>query len=275
MKKKRSKIISSLSVSLCILLFTIIVVSLYVTTHYEKDHIGEKVTPEHKGEIARPSKKLAIVIDDIGYDDSAIEKLLTFDIPITFSILPYCPYSEVAARKARRAGREVILHIPMEPQGYPEKNPGEGALLISMTRQEIEDEIQHAIDSVPFISGANNHMGSRFMADEEKLEVVLAELKKRDLYFLDSVTTTQSKGKTAARKIGIAYGTRDIFIDNSHETEETATTLKHIIKKQDKWETLIAIGHPYKSTLAAIEQVLPELKKNRIKVVPLSEIIRH
>lgn len=276
MKKNRSKKISTYSVSLYVLFFVIAAVFLYWTTYCTNEQSDEEEKPEpvrKKVTIVRPSKKLAIVIDDIGYDLSAVERLLDLDIPITLSVLPYCPYSEAAARKAHQAGREVMLHIPMEPKGYPGTNPGEGALLLSMTKREIEDKLTHAMDSVPFISGANNHMGSRFMEDKEKVQTVLAALKKRNLYFLDSVTTSQSKGRQAALATGIRYGTRDIFIDNSHETEDTCTSIRHIINQSTKWEMLVAIGHPYKTTVAALARVLPDLHKKGIALVPLSEII--
>ncbi len=275
-KKHNKKRISLVSVSLYVLFFIIAIVFLYCTSHDTKEQSdeGEKLKIEQKKiTIARPSKKLAIVIDDIGYDLDAVERLLDLDIPLTLSVLPYCPYSEAAARRAHQAGREVMLHIPMEPKGHPKKNPGEGALLITMTHQEIEDALARAMDSVPFIAGANNHMGSLFMEDKEKVHTVLAALKKQGLYFLDSVTTSESKGRQAALATGIRYGARDIFIDNSHETEDTCTSILNVINERNNWETLIAIGHPYKSTVTALKQVIPDLQEKGIAIVPLSEII--
>lgn len=277
-KKHNKKRVSPVSVSLYVLFFIIAIVFLYCTSDDTKEQSdedeGEKPkTVQKKITIARPSKKLAIVIDDIGYDLDAVERLLDLDIPLTLSVLPYCPYSEAAARRAHQAGREVMLHIPMEPKGHPKKNPGEGALLLTMTHQEIEDALARAMDSVPFIAGANNHMGSLFMEDRENVQTVLAVLKKQDLYFLDSVTTSRSKGKQAALATGIRYGARDIFIDNSHETEDTCTSILNVINERNNWETLIAIGHPYQSTVTALRQMLPDLQKRGIAIVPLSEIM--
>ena len=237
------------------------------------EHHAAEPTPESI-DMSGVEKQLAIVIDDIGYDLAAVNRLLGTKIPITFAILPHCPYSAQAAEKAHEAGREILLHLPMEPYGYPEKNPGEGAMYLSMSREELKMEIERDIRSVPHIIGANNHMGSRFMEDGALVEVILDSLKNHNLFFVDSMTTSHSKGSAVAKKVGIGHATRDVFIDNGQNFDETFGILNDIIDTRDDWTSLTLIGHPHNSTIEAIEQAVPLLKQKGIRVVPVSRMIR-
>ncbi len=216
--------------------------------------------------------KIAIVIDDIGYNLWSANELLGMDVPITLSILPHCPYSTEVAERAHRAGREFILHLPMEPSDYPEKNPGEGALLTCMSNNELRHQLEKNLKSVPHASGVNNHMGSRFMADEKKLEVVMKKLKEKNLFFVDSYTTKNTKGQKIAKEIGLKFAGRDVFIDNNSDFTDTLGILKKTIDRRGHWQTLIIIGHPYKSTILAIKETIPQFKAKGIEIVPLSDL---
>lgn len=222
---------------------------------------------------AAAGNRAAFVIDDMGYDVSVLDEILAIDAPITISILPHLPYSVAIARQAHRAGREVLLHLPMEPHDYPERRPGEGVLLLRMNRDEIGDQLEKDIRSVPHISGVNNHMGSRFMEDEEKVAVVLRDIKRRGLFFLDSLTTKDSKGFAVAERIGLPHASRDIFLDNDCDFEEAVSILHRIVEKRDTWETMIIIGHPHESTVRAIGAVVPVFRDHDIRMVPLSDLI--
>lgn len=221
-----------------------------------------------------PSRnRVAIVIDDIGYELWPVNEILKMDAPVTVSILPDCTYSTEAAEKTYRAHREILLHLPMEPADFPDKNPGNGALLLSMSDNEIRHEIEKHLRSVPHACGVNNHMGSRFMEDEKKLEVVLRTLKGKNLFFVDSYTTRETKGRIISKKIGLKFAGRDMFIDNGCDYTETLENLRNIIDKREHWRTLVIIGHPYESTIQAIKKALPILKSHRIEIVPLSDLI--
>ena len=135
-------------------------------------------------------------------------------------------------------------------------------------------QLEEDIRSIPHISGVNNHMGSKFMEDEQKVEIVLDQLKKEGLFFLDSLTTKNSKGIQVARKMGLRHVGRDIFLDNNCNFEETLDILNHIAEKQDSWKTIVIIGHPHKSTIQAIKKALPIFRNRKIRIVPLSDLIQ-
>jgi polysaccharide deacetylase 2 family uncharacterized protein YibQ len=223
---------------------------------------------------ARAGNRVAFVIDDMGYDVSILDEILAIDIPITISILPHLPYSIAVAREAHRRGKEVLLHLPMEPYGYPaERRPGSGALLLRMDASEIVNQLEKDIRSVPHISGVNNHMGSSFMEDEEKVTLVLKDIRERGLFFLDSLTTKDSKGLPVAERIGLQHAGRDVFLDNDCDFEEAVDILHRIVEKRDVWETMIIIGHPHESTVRAIGRVVSVFRDNDIHIVPLSDLV--
>lgn len=223
---------------------------------------------------AETENRIAIVIDDMGYDLLVLDEILQIEAPIAVSILPHLSCSVLVAERANKAGREVLLHLPMEPYGYPEKCPGSGALLLHMDRDEIVDQLEKDIMDIPYISGVNNHMGSKFMEDGQKVEIVMDQLKKKGLFFLDSLTTKNSKGIQVAREIGLRHVGRDIFLDNGCDLEETLDILNRIAERQDSWKTMVIIGHPHESTIQAIREALPVFRNRKIHIVPLSDLVQ-
>ncbi len=216
--------------------------------------------------------KVAIVIDDLGGENHFAQEILRWDVPLTFSILPFTPYSKTLAEQAHQKGREVILHLPMEPYGYPKTNPGEGVLLDEMDGEKIRRQLSKDIEAIPYVTGVSNHMGSRLMEDPEKLKVVLTELKRRGLFFLDSRTTPQTVGLQTARSVGIRATERSLFLDNSLEPEDIKQQLEKLAELSLATGKAIGIGHPHPSTLKSLKEMIPKMKEKGIEIVPLSSL---
>jgi uncharacterized protein len=218
-------------------------------------------------------KKAAILIDDIGYDPGALKRLLAIEAPIAFSVLPRTPHARSSAEAIHRAGKEVLLHLPMEPHGYPDRNPGQGALFSSMKAREIRRTLEKALQSVPHAEGVNNHMGSKFMEEREPLGVVFEVLHERGLYFVDSVTTDASVAEALARETGLPFATRDLFIDDTEDRGWAMTHLERLLSTRDRWDGLLLIGHPYPETVSALEEMVPRFQSQGIEIVPLSVMV--
>jgi len=216
--------------------------------------------------------KIAIVIDDLGVENKLSQELLRWDLPITFSILPFTPFSKTLAREAHRKGREVILHLPMEPHGYPQVRPGEGVLLEEMDEASFLHQLSKDIEAVPYIKGVSNHMGSRLMEDPEKMRIIFSELKRRGLFFLDSRTTPQTIGFQVAQSMGLKALERSIFIDNSLTEEDIKRQLEQLIQISLSKGKAIGIGHPHPSTLKFLKEMIPKMKEKGIELVPLSAV---
>lgn len=162
---------------------------------------------------------LALVIDDMGYKKSIGSQLLDLDMPISFAFLPFGPHTDILVKKARQKNKDILLHMPMEAMDS-KWDPGPGALFTSMTRQEIKKRTEEALQSMHPVIGVNNHMGSRFTANRAGMEPCLAFIEEKNLFFLDSLTSSQSVGYSLAREMGLRTAKRDLFIDNSQDKDD-------------------------------------------------------
>ena len=196
-----------------------------------------------------PIRQVAIIIDDIGYDLKPVKELLKINADLTFAILPLCTHTREAAEMFHRAHRETLLHLPMEPVSYPREKPGNGALFTDMNDEELVFQLEKDIADVPYISGVNNHMGSKFMMDEKKLTIVFNKLKKNKLFFVDSRTSADTKAFVIAEKVGLPIAARKIFLDNNRDYNEIYNNVINIAKKDGDVSPVILIGHPYPETI--------------------------
>lgn len=211
---------------------------------------------------------LAVVVDDLGENAQDLEMLMDIAEPLTLSFLPFAPRTKELAQRAKRRGFEVLLHIPMEPKGYPLENPGKGALLCSMGEETITAHILRALSQLPFASGANNHMGSQFTEDPERMKVVFRVLKEKGKFFLDSLTTPNSMAKEAAKTEGLTLYVRDVFLDNDQEALDFDRQWDLLITKAREKGEAIGICHPRKLTIMRLREKIPSLKD--IELVRLS-----
>jgi polysaccharide deacetylase 2 family uncharacterized protein YibQ len=216
--------------------------------------------------------KIAIVIDDLGYDRHIAQEFIDLQAPLTLSFLPQAPHAKEMALLAREKGKEILLHLPMEPLDFPKTNPGPGALLLSMRANEILQIIDNDFNNFPFAQGANNHMGSRFTENREKMAVVLESLKKRDLFFLDSLTTAQSVVPALAEDLGVKYLQRNIFLDNEVAEDPIRRQVEKLVQVAQARGSSVGCGHPYPLLLQVIRDQIPSLK-NKVEIVSLSELI--
>jgi polysaccharide deacetylase 2 family uncharacterized protein YibQ len=222
-------------------------------------------------EAERRRRPIAVIIDDIGYDLRLVEQLVRIGAPLAFAILPRTPHAVEAARLLHGAGKEILLHMPMEPRSYPAENPGAGALFTHMSDEEIRERIETDIAAVPYILGVNNHMGSRFMEDEAKLFVVMKVLAKRGLFFVDSRTTPDSRGRAAATRAGVRFLERAAFIDHPPGYATALANLIHPPRQEwEKRRPLLLIGHPFPGTVRALKEASSLWQNEGVRIIPVS-----
>ena len=231
----------------------------------EKEAPLEEPTMEHL-------PRVAIVIDDLGGEKHVSQELLDMNVPLTFSILPFTPHARSIAEKAHRKGREIILHLPMEPHGYPKANPGEGALFHAMDEEKLLRQLSRDIEAVPHVKGVSNHMGSRLMEDPKKMKMILSDLKRRGLFFLDSRTTPQTVGFKIARSLGLRAAEKTLFIDHSQDEKDIKGKIEELIRFSLSSGKAIGIGHPHPSTIKSLKEMLPKIREKGIEIVPLSAL---
>ncbi|MEF2229471.1 MAG: divergent polysaccharide deacetylase family protein [Pseudodesulfovibrio sp.] len=224
--------------------------------------------------LPRPEKagpKIAIVIDDIGEDMDVLRGLVDLDFPVTLAVWPHASHTVDSVELIQAKERDLIVHFPMEPRGYPDYDPGDDALFVSMSADQIRARVAENLARVPGAVGVNNHMGSRFTENGPGMTEALAEFHKRGLFFLDSLTTARSVGRRTAAAVGIPFYERDIFLDNVKDVSAIIHQLRMAEKVARKQGYSIAIGHPYPATLAALRQ-WGENRNSAIQLISLSQL---
>jgi polysaccharide deacetylase 2 family uncharacterized protein YibQ len=216
--------------------------------------------------------KLAIIIDDLGYDKDMAFSFMQLDIPVTFSVFPVAPYTDDIVKMANEAGREILLHLPMEPKNYPFINPGPGTLFLSMSADQIRGTLAQDLGRVPLACGVNNHMGSSFTESRSKMIVVLKELKRRHLFYIDSRTTSGTVGFKLAEEIGLPAAERNVFLDNELDLKAIRIQMERLLSLARHKGSAIGIAHPYKETLEVLKEYQPSIK-TEFKAVCASDMV--
>jgi polysaccharide deacetylase 2 family uncharacterized protein YibQ len=238
--------------------------------------------PEKAAEAAGPSapalKKdgplIAIVIDDMGVDHKHSRSALKLPAAVTMSYLPYAEDVKAQVAKAKAAGHEVILHMPMEPLRST-ADPGPDVLKGSLTKDEIRARMEKNLAAFSGYDGVNNHMGSKFTQDRDGLQVVMEELKKKGLFFLDSKTIPASVAEKVAHENGVRATHRDIFLDDEETETFTENALGATEAVARRRGSAIAIGHPKRVTLRDLKAWIPQAEKKGFRFVPLSELLKY
>lgn len=228
---------------------------------------------------SKPIAKVAIILDDWGYNKQHLIQLYEIGRPVTLSILPHLQFSEYVARDAKSHGYEVLLHMPMEPASNP-KRPESGMISRNMSREKVRELIDKALVSVPGVHGVSNHMGSRATRDENLMTVVLEEIKGRGLFFIDSVTTGGSACPEICNKLSLKFTKRDVFLDvdlgkgDGTVSEKISRRIEELCSIAIKRGEAVGIGHDKTTTLSVLKDMLPRMEAKGIKFVYVSELVR-
>jgi polysaccharide deacetylase 2 family uncharacterized protein YibQ len=215
---------------------------------------------------------LALIVDDAGYSLEELQVFLDLTLPLTVAVLPNLPHSTEAARRVLAAGKDLILHCPMEPGGG--ENPGPGAILTGQSPSEIRHLLDMDFSSVPGARGMNNHMGSRATADEAVMSVVLGYLKEKGLLFVDSRTTADTAGPRVAESLGLPILQRDVFLDDDTRESEIARWLGKAVADARNLGSAVVIGHVQNRAVADILRSAElTLAAQGVRMARLTEVV--
>lgn len=216
--------------------------------------------------------KIAMVIDDWGYSLNNLPILDRMSYPLTMAVLPNLNYSQVLAREFHQRGFEIILHLPMEPHEKfrLEKN----TIMASMDEPTIRKILVQDLTSVPYVKGVSNHMGSKATEDSRAMEVIFKELKRRRLYFLDSLVSSESICFDLSHKMHLDFAERSVFLDNREEQDYIKGQIYKLKMRAKFYGQAIGIGHDRKITLEVLKEAIPNLQKEGYKFVFVSELVK-
>ena len=208
---------------------------------------------------SKKNATIVLVIDDFGYrNDSVSDGFLDLNIPITCAIIPGHLQSRKFAQKAFAAGKEVIIHMPMESSL---NTPGEDEYKIKsgMTSEEVEWRIREVLKEMPEAIGMNNHQGSKATANGKVMSVLGSVLKANNKFFIDSRTTSKTVAEEIMRSIGVPTIRRHVFLDNDDSKDKISERIDEVARLAQKQGIAVAIGHAKANTLKAIKDAVPKL----------------
>ena len=270
------------------IIISVVAIALLLWGPFNKYRKARQAAPQKKQEQVLREKRrsadrehpagitavVAIVIDDLGQDLNAARAVLSLPDRVTLAVMPLLPHSKPIAELARQQGREVIVHLPMEAKGRGEKRATPGMLRSDMTPMDFIAAVNEDLDSVPGAAGVNNHEGSTLSENRQAMTFLMAELKKRNLFLLDSLTNPKSQAFAVAKEFGLRAAKRDVFLDNESENPQSIRKqLEELGRLATEHGEAIGIGHPHPATIEELRKWLPEAAKQGIEVVPVSSLM--
>jgi len=246
-----------------------------------------KPEPRHPSKTVEPAKtaaakpvpapdlpRFALVVDDLGYaPPELVTRLCAQPIAFSVAVLPYQEFTKESANIAFEKGKEVMLHLPMEPVGYPKANPGPDAVMFNLSEAEIRARVRKALDDIPHHTGVNNHMGSRITPDKPRMTWVLQEIKARHNFFVDSRTEKESVAFDVAKELGVRSVQRKVFLDDDKDFAAMEKEWERALAIAKKEGEVLIIAHIYPETVEALEKLVPRTK-GEVKFVKAGELAK-
>src|SRR5437867_1190062 len=218
--------------------------------------------------------RVAVIVDDLGGRRDVFDPLRDIRRPLTVAVLPGLPLSEWTAREAAAAGMEVILDLPMEPYRFPEVDPGPGALLMTMSPQELQAQIGAHLASVPGAVGVTNHMGSRMTEDRARMRTVVEVLAGRRLFLVDGLASNLSLAYDEAKSLGLRAGRRQIVVDHKGGEAGDRVRWDEVAWWAERRGEVIVIAHSHPLTARLLREYVPRWEARGIRLVPVSQLAR-
>ncbi len=227
-------------------------------------------TPLHAED---PAPRIAIIIDDLGYEKAAGERAINLPGPLAYAILPDTPRAKYLAEAAHTGGKEVLLHLPLQAALDRDRDEP-GSLMLDMSREEFARTFVDDFDSIPHAVGVNSHRGSLLTRHPGHMTWLMEEIQQRgDLFFVDSYTTASSVALSVAIESGVPAVKRDVFLDPDTAPGTVEREFARLKKLARQHGYAVGIGHPYATTLEYLEKALPNLRREGYDLISISEMI--
>jgi hypothetical protein len=235
------------------------------------DEAPDAQTEESQKDAEDAAPKIALIIDDVGYDMERALELIHLGRPMTLSIFPQLTQSRKIAEIAHDMGYEIMMHLPMEPGESLKRNPG--FIMQNMNREEMHWILDRDLESISHVSGVNNHQGSKMTRDEKAMALVMEFLAEKDLYFVDSRTVSDSIAYDIAKEYGLRASENDVFLDNEKNLEYIKGRLEILMMEAEEKGRAIGICHVHPATIQALREMFPVIEKRGFELVYASEVV--
>lgn len=218
---------------------------------------------------------IALVIDDFGPPGSLrlTGDYVSLPFSFTFAVLPGNASTVKIGRMAAESGREVIIHLPMEPT-EPVAMGERYMLMVGSTADEIRTILDSATTELPMAVGLNNHMGSKATASEPLMSLLAQELKRRGMIFYDSWTGRATTAYVTMTSMGVPSIKRDIFLDNVRDVELIRQQLEILVRTARRRGWAVGSGHVGRQMLTVMQEDVSRYQAQGIRFVTVGELCR-
>ena len=225
-----------------------------------------------EGVLGDDHSKIVLILDDFGYDFKKLKLFSELNNDITFSVLPLLKNTKKIVSYLSSRNQDYMMHMPMQPIGWPEVDPGPGFLSVNDSSDDIMLKIQQALEDFGQVGGINNHMGSLFSTSEKSMDIFIAFLSQKKMYYIDSKTASGTENRALAKKYRIPFAERDVFLDNVVKENEIKKQLRKALNISRKKGLSIVIGHPFIETYNVLKEELPKFSSYNVKLIRAREI---
>jgi polysaccharide deacetylase 2 family uncharacterized protein YibQ len=222
--------------------------------------------PKREPKLLVQKPKLAIIIDDVSFERD-VDNIKALGLNLTMSFLPPNKFHPDSAKLASKESYYMV-HLPMEAQNFSRPEPI--TLLVDDPEEKIMERIEQVKSLFPKVRYINNHTGSKFTSDEKAMNRLVYVLKRENIGFVDSRTTSKTKVPQVMKNYGLPYIGRDVFLDHSPDIASVKKQIKRAVKIARSHGLSIAIGHPHKKTLQALRESKELLKS--VELVRIDEL---
>lgn len=240
--------------------------------------LGVKKSGEESVETMKETEKayIAVIIDDFGNGSKGTEEMLSLPVDFTGAVMPSMPYTEQECEMLKEAGKDIILHMPMEPHTGKRSWLGPTPILNEYGEEKSLEIFRQCLGQIKYCAGFNNHMGSKVTENRNIVEALLREIKDKGLIVVDSVTGPKSVVGETAEKLGVSYLKRDVFLDSTQDLGKVKQNMLKTGKIALEKGYAVAIGHVGAEggivTARAINETYKELEKQGIRFVGVTEL---
>jgi polysaccharide deacetylase 2 family uncharacterized protein YibQ len=242
------------------------------TIHIVSPVPSPALASERKGSSHAASGRLAIIIDDVGYDRAAADAVIALPFPLTISVLPHLAISSDVAEEAHSRGDQVLLHLPMQSEVNGVKQE-DIELRVGMSQAQVASAVSGMLDTVPNAVGVNNHQGSLATADPQLMQALMPLLRERGLFFIDSRTDAKTLAFDIAKRDGVPAASRKVFLDDTDTRKAIVAQIELAARDAMRDGSTIAIGHPRPATIAALAEEVPRLESRGVHLVFASDLV--
>jgi polysaccharide deacetylase 2 family uncharacterized protein YibQ len=243
----------------------------------EAVYIPKPIAPQPIARIPGTGGKIAIIIDDWGQTTSNCKYLRDIPEPLAVSILPGLRHTKDVANCAKLYHKLTMLHLPLEAfRSYDFFYPPDYIIKTTMKPDLVSKIVDEDLAQLPSIEGVNNHMGSKATGDRALMKIIFKKIKKKGLFFVDSMTAPNSACSGLADEMGLAIGKRDVFLDNIITREAITKQFMVLAQKARRRGYAVAIGHAFnRLTMQVIKEQIPLLEKQGFEIVSIKELLRN